>query len=76
VAGRKVVIVRSLYELQSAGASVLNHHLARERRNVKFERCKVDPDVWLQEHVNVDPDVWLREHDNVDEAHYYECVFL
>ena len=46
-AGRTAIIVRALYGLRSAGASFRNH-LADCMRNLGYEPCLDDPDVWMR----------------------------
>jgi hypothetical protein len=46
-AGKKAVIVRALYGLKSAGASFRNH-LADYMRELGYQSCKADADVWLK----------------------------
>ena len=49
-AGKKAIIVRSLYGLKSSGASFRNH-LANCMRHLGWKLCLADPDVWLKEEV-------------------------
>ena len=46
-AGKKATIVRALHGLKSAGASFRNH-LADYMRELGYESCKADADVWLK----------------------------
>jgi hypothetical protein len=46
-AGKKAIIVRSLYGLKSAGASFRNH-LADCMRHLGWSSCIADPDLWYQ----------------------------
>jgi hypothetical protein len=46
-AGKVALIVRALYGLKSAGASFRNH-LADYMRELGYESCKADADVWLK----------------------------
>jgi hypothetical protein len=46
-AGKLAVIVRALYGLKSASASFRNH-LAGYMRELGYDSCKVDPDVWMK----------------------------
>ena len=45
-AGRIVIIVWALYGLKSAGAS-WRSHLASMLRDMGFQSCMANPDVWL-----------------------------
>jgi hypothetical protein len=45
--GKLTVIVRALYGLKSAGASFRNH-LADYMRELGYDSCKADPDVWMK----------------------------
>jgi hypothetical protein len=47
-AGERVVIVRALYGLKSAGAA-WRAHLASSLTTLGYKSCLADPDVWLQE---------------------------
>ena len=46
-AGKKAIIVRSLYGLKSSGASFRNH-LADCMKHLKFVPCLADPDLWMK----------------------------
>jgi hypothetical protein len=46
-AGKKATVVHALYGLKSAGASFRNH-LADYMRELGYESCKADADVWLK----------------------------
>jgi hypothetical protein len=45
--GKKAIIVRALYRLKSADASFRNH-LAGCMREMGYQSCKADPDVWFK----------------------------
>jgi hypothetical protein len=45
--GKIAIIVRALYGLKSAGASFRNH-LADYMRELGYESCKADADVWYK----------------------------
>jgi hypothetical protein len=49
-AGKKALIVRSLYGLKSSGASFRNH-LADCMRHLGWQSCLADPDVWIKSEV-------------------------
>ena len=49
-AGKRVIIVRSLYGLKSAGAAFRNH-LADCMRHLGWTSCLADPDVWIKAEV-------------------------
>jgi hypothetical protein len=63
-AGKKVLIVRTLYGLKSAGAS-FGRHLADCMRELGYMSCKADPDVWMKEMVRLD-----------DGCRYYAYILL
>ena len=44
-AGKRAIIVRSLYGLKSAGAAFCNH-LADCTKHLRYTTCCVDPDIW------------------------------
>jgi Reverse transcriptase (RNA-dependent DNA polymerase) len=48
LAGKRAIVVRSLYGLKSAGAAY-RYHLATCMEHLGFGSCKADPDVWLRE---------------------------
>ena len=62
-AGLPAVIVRSLYGLKSSGASFRNH-LAMCMRDLGYESCLADADVWMKR---------AKRSDGVD---YYEYVLI
>jgi len=45
--GKKALIVRALYGLKSAGAS-FNRHISDCMRQMGYEPCKADPDLWMK----------------------------
>jgi hypothetical protein len=45
--GKRVVVIRALYGLKSAGASFRNH-LARCMRDLLWVPCEADPDDWMR----------------------------
>ena len=47
-AGKRAVIVRTLYGLKSAGAA-FRAHLAACMREIGFTSCLADPDLWYKE---------------------------
>jgi hypothetical protein len=62
--GKRAVVIRALYGLKSAGASFRNH-LARCMRDLLWEPCEADPDVWMRPAV--------RESDGFE---YWEYVLI
>ena len=52
-AGKKVLIVRALYGLKSAGAS-FSRHLADCMQNLGYLPCKADADLWYKAQVRPD----------------------
>ena len=52
-AGRKALIVRALYGLKSAGAA-FRAHLAEGMRQLGYESCLADPDLWMKAEVRPD----------------------
>lgn len=46
-AGKRAIIFRALYGLKSSGAAYRNH-LASYLRELQFQSCLTDPDVWLR----------------------------
>ena len=48
LAGKKPLVVRALYVLNYAGASLINH-LAESMINLGYSSCLADPDLWLRE---------------------------
>ena len=52
-AGKTAVIVRALYGLKSAAAS-FNRHLASCMRQLGYEACKADSDLWLKKKTGKD----------------------
>ena len=48
LAGKKPLVVRALYVLNSAGASLINH-LAESMINLGYSSCLADPELWLKE---------------------------
>ena len=63
-AGKKAIIVRSLYGLKSAGASFRNH-LADCMEMLGYSSCKADPDLWYKKMVRPS-----------DGYHYYSYMCL
>lgn len=53
--GRPVLIVRALYGLKSSGAR-WRDHMASSLREIGFESCKADPDVWMRPGVKANGD--------------------
>jgi hypothetical protein len=49
-AGKKAILIRSLYGLKSAGSSFRNQ-LADCMRHLGWKLCLADPDLWLKEEV-------------------------
>ena len=59
--GRPVLIVRALYGLRTSG-KCFRDHLATTLKDMGFDSCKADPDLWLRPAVKADGE------------HYYEYV--
>ena len=57
--GKTAVIVRALYGLKSAGAS-FGRHLADCMRNLGYEPCKADGDLWIKPMTRPDAGVTFR----------------
>ena len=62
--GKKAIIVRAMYGLNSARASIGNY-IADCMRLLGYEPCRADPDLWFKAQVRPD-----------DDFEYYEYVLL
>ena len=52
-AGKRSLVVRALYGLNSSGASFYAH-LGRCRQGLGYELCLADPDLWIKDEVRPD----------------------
>jgi hypothetical protein len=53
--GKPFLIVRTLYGLRSSGAC-FREHLASTLRDIGFQSCKADPDVWMRANTKTNGD--------------------
>jgi hypothetical protein len=54
--GKKAIVVRALYGLKSAGAA-FRAHLASCMRDLGYQSCKADPDLWFKPETRPDDNV-------------------
>jgi hypothetical protein len=59
-AGKRALIVRALYGLQSAGAEFRNH-LDECRNNLGWSPCRADRDIWMKAETRPDDGVLYWE---------------